>query len=89
MDTPPNKPQFKELRHFLGYLGFTLFKNKCNFISNNELLQTAIIFNRDTMHDYQVEDYIKPLKECGILKEELCNVIFSQPCFYTIPSLIS
>ncbi|EOK0266785.1 NACHT domain-containing NTPase [Escherichia coli] len=81
MDTPPNKPQFKELRHFLGYLGFTLFKNKCNFISNNELLQTAIIFNRDTMHDYQVEDYIKPLKECGILKEELCNVIFSQPCF--------
>lgn len=39
MDTPPNKPQFKELRHFLGYLGFTLFKT-------NVILFQIMIFCR-------------------------------------------
>ncbi|AFE57991.1 hypothetical protein Q7S_08755 [Rahnella aquatilis HX2] len=81
MDTPPNKPQFKELLHFMGYLGKSLFDSRENFIDNNRLLEIAIVFNRETMHNYQVEDYITPLKECGILQKRDQILTFSQPCF--------
>ncbi|PQK95094.1 hypothetical protein CG435_22445 [Pantoea ananatis] len=81
MDTPSNKPQYKELLHFMGYFAKKLFEHESSFISNNDLLQLAITFNNETMHDYQAMDYIEPLKKSGILTEQFGNSSFSQPCF--------
>lgn len=81
MDTPSNKPQYKELLHFLGYFSKCLFDRQSSFVNNNDLLQIAITFNTETMHDYQVLDYIEPLKSSGILQEQFGNTSFSQPCF--------
>jgi UDP-2,3-diacylglucosamine pyrophosphatase LpxH len=81
MDTPSNKPQYKELLHFLGYFSKCLFDRQSNFMSNNDLLQVAITFNTETMNNYQVMDYVEPLKNSGILQEQFGNISFSQPCF--------
>ncbi|MEX5206921.1 metallophosphoesterase [Citrobacter freundii] len=81
MDTPPNKPQFKELLHFLGFLASNLFERKDSSIEHNSLMQVAITFNQKTMNDYLIEDYITPLKNSGILRLNGTSYEFSQPCF--------
>lgn len=82
MDTPANKPQYKELLHFLGFIGKNLFEKRQNFIEKNNLSELAIIFSRETMHDYDINDYITPLITSGILRSiDEKTYEFSQPCF--------
>lgn len=82
MDTPANKPQYKELLHFLGFIGKHLFEKRQNFIEKNKLSELAIIFSRETMHDYEINDYISPLVTSGILRSmDEKTYEFSQPCF--------
>lgn len=81
MDTPPDKPQFKELLHFLGFLGRELIEKKANYIDHNSLMGVALTFNQLTMNNYIIDDYIIPLKNSGILKINGNNYEFSQPCF--------
>lgn len=82
MDTPANKPQYKELLHFLGFIGKSLFERRQNFIEKNRLSELAITFSRETMHDYDINDYIQPLIVSGILRNsDEKTYEFSQPCF--------
>ncbi|ELV2795788.1 metallophosphoesterase [Enterobacter ludwigii] len=82
MDTPANKPQYKELLHFLGFIGKSLFDCRQNFIEKNSLYDLALTFIRETMHDYDLNDYIAPLIASGILRSvDEKTYEFSQPCF--------
>lgn len=81
MDTPSDKPQYKELLHFLGFLGKTCFQTEKNFFSNNELLEIAMKFNKMTIATYNIQDYIDPLIISGILIKKNNNITFSQPSF--------
>lgn len=81
MTTPSDKPQYKELLHFLGYFGKHCFDNEKTFFSNNEVLELAIHFNKKTLSNYNVQDFIDPLVQSGILSLHKNEVTFSQPSF--------
>ncbi len=81
MNTPKNKPQFKELLHFIGFLSKVFYQSKITEMSYNGVLQLALDFNESTMYSYDVENYIYPLIESGIIKKESEKLYFSQPSF--------
>ncbi|HEM7133131.1 TPA: metallophosphoesterase [Providencia rettgeri] len=79
--TPSNKPQYKELLHFLGFFGKYCFENKKTSCDHNELLEVALTFNKNTLSNYNVPDYIDPLLQSGILSKNKFQIQFSQPSF--------
>ncbi|HEK1829907.1 metallophosphoesterase [Proteus penneri] len=81
MATPSNKPQYKELLHFLGYFGKYCFENQKTYCSNNKLVEIAIDFNKKTLLNYDVQDYITPLVQSGILSSNKSLFQFSQSSF--------
>lgn len=81
MTTPSDKPQYKELLHFLGYFGKHCFENEKTFFSNNEVLELAINFNKKTLSNYNIQDFIDPLVQSGILTLNKNEITFSQPSF--------
>lgn len=81
MTTPSDKPQYKELLHFLGYFGQHCFNNQKAFFSYNEVLELALKFNKQMLTDYNVHDFISPLQKSGILNQTKNQITFSQPSF--------
>jgi hypothetical protein len=78
----PNKPQFSDLRHFMGFLSSNLVKEKKSFITKNECLKYALEFDTLTFNDYKIEDYIDPIVSSGILVFKSNGVYeFSHVCF--------
>ncbi|WP_010260505.1 NACHT domain-containing protein, partial [Pantoea agglomerans] len=81
MNTPKSRPQYKELMHFLGYFSKSLYNKNLTSISYNDVVRLALGFNESTMYSYNVDHYISPLTESGILKREKDEIFFSQPSF--------
>lgn len=79
-----NKPQYKELLHFLGYISSKFFEKNAVALPQNEILSFALDFNKKTLYSYNAIDYIDPLTSCGILikcRENDDHIRFSQPSF--------
>ncbi len=75
------KPQFKTLLHFLGFLSKNMITWRKNQIDKNGVIKIALEFNKKTMHSYIVDDYINPLINSGIIKINDNLIEFSQLCF--------
>lgn len=79
-----NKPQYKELLHFLGYISSKFFEMNSVALPYNDILAFALDFNKKTLYSYNAIDYIDPLTGCGILikcRENDDYIRFSQPSF--------
>ncbi|MEH8265385.1 metallophosphoesterase [Aeromonas veronii] len=79
-----NKPQYKELLHFLGYISSKFFELNSVALPYNDILYFALEFNKKTLYSYNAIDYIDPLTGCGILikcRENHDYIRFSQPSF--------
>lgn len=82
MSTAPNKPQFQDLKHLMGFISSKMLKNKVMYLDRTEYLEYIIEFDKETMNDFQVDDYSTPLIQSGILVEkENKSIEFSNICF--------
>lgn len=78
-----NVPQYKDVLLFLGYLSTHMHENSCYTISNNELLQSALDFNKVIIQDFAVESYVDPILRSGIMRRlGTGQYMFSQICFF-------
>ncbi|WP_143870697.1 metallophosphoesterase family protein [Catenovulum sediminis] len=82
-DPNPNKPQYKNLIHFLGHLAHEMLKRKTLKINVNDAYKVAIQYDDELVNGFKVETYFTPLVSSGILIE--CNGAyeFSYDCFWS------
>lgn len=77
-----NVPQYKDVLLFLGYVANHMHENSNYLISDNELLQNALDFNKLIIQDFNVDTYIDPILRSGIMRKTGDRYGFSQICFF-------
>lgn len=75
-------PQYKDILLFLGFIADKMHQNLCYSRTKNDLRSYAIDFNKLIFQNFDIENYISPLTQSGILKPEKDGYIFSQVCFF-------
>lgn len=75
------QPQFKELMHFMGFLAKHFYDTQSSFLSRNQMVKVALEYNERTLYSFDVDGYIEPLIQSGLLKKDGAEYYFSQPCF--------
>ncbi|KZZ49910.1 hypothetical protein A3758_13755 [Oleiphilus sp. HI0118] len=81
-DASPDKPQYQDLKHLMGYLSSKMLVSKNGYLNKNDFLGQIIEFDKETLNNYQVEDYTQPLFKSGLLIERSNNTVeFSNICF--------
>ena len=81
MNTPADKPQYKDLLRFMAFLAKHAILDSMYVFSKNDLVDVARDYNKKTFHDFSYEDYFYPLINSGILKKSEGGFVFSQSCF--------
>lgn len=77
-----NVPQYKDVLLFLGYVANHMQDNTNYHISDNELTQMALDFNRLVFQNFNVVTYIDPILSSGIMRKVGDQYRFSQVCFF-------
>lgn len=77
-----NVPQYKDVLLFLGYVADHMQETSGYTISDNELTQKALDFNKLMIQDFNVDTYIAPILRSGIMRKEGGRYRFSQICFF-------
>ncbi|WP_421205365.1 metallophosphoesterase [Aeromonas sp. 601027] len=80
--TEGNRPQYKDLLLFLGFTAKHLAFERCTCIKQTELYKLVIQFNSLIGQDFDVEGYISPIIQSGIIVKIDNNYCFSQVCFF-------
>lgn len=75
-------PQYKDILLFLGFIADKMHHNGVYCRTYNDLLSYAIEFNKLISQDFNVERYVKPVIQSGVLKKERDTYSFSQICFF-------
>ncbi|PMO18467.1 hypothetical protein BCT15_03610 [Vibrio splendidus] len=75
-------PTYKVLLHLLGYICSKLIYDKKTFLSYKELTKYIMDFETLTFHDFDFENYLKPILDSGLLyKSNSGDYEFSNSCF--------
>ena len=78
-----NVPQYKDILLFLGYIAWHMNKTSDYSISENELTQKSLDFNKIIIQDFNAGSYINPVLSSGIMRKGVGEkYIFSQICFF-------
>jgi len=78
-----NVPQYKDLLLFLGYVAAEMQKVSNYTISENELLQHALNFNKVIAQSFDAICYIEPITKSGVMKKfNSSGYRFTQICFF-------
>ncbi len=78
-----NVPQYKDLLLFLGYVATAMQKTSNYTISENDLLQHALNFNKVIAQSFDAICFIDPITKSGVMKKfNGSGYRFSQICFF-------
>ncbi|MFZ2537412.1 MAG: metallophosphoesterase, partial [Oscillospiraceae bacterium] len=77
-----DSPQYKDILLYLGFISDKMHISNCYARSKNELRADAHEFNKLISQNFDIEKYINPLIDSGVLKSEDDNYVFSQVCFF-------
>lgn len=73
---------YKTILNFIGYCCVSMIRHKATDLSQPEIQQLAIDYNKMLQFPYQIETYWKPLLDSGLLLQRHDRLLFSQRCFF-------
>ena len=83
MEVPENKPQYKVLIQFLGYLATSMLREQDSILTEKGKYSVVDGFEKRTFNDFRIDDYFEPAINSGILKKDHEGALeFSNSCFF-------
>lgn len=75
-------PQYKDILLYLGFVSDKMHTSNCYARSKNDLRADALEFNKLISQNFDIQKYIDPLIDSGILNYKEGTYVFSQVCFF-------